>query len=197
MCRAIASLPHTGLYRAPLKIDCVCCACLSQNFLTVILKSLRKMSSLMKRRRLIRHKRWHSFRWQTNKKLPSLRFYKNHIALSGRHTRQRVIHNSYMNFTVVCCFLGGQREGTAENGSCLRNEKLKQNNKKNKHNRDAENGSMEIVLFFRNNETLILARQCFLCAALLEKRKRTNKSSKSRVKREGGERNLLIGFYDG
>lgn len=45
------------------------------------------------------------------KKLPSLRFYKNHIAtLSGRHTRQRVIHNSYMNFTVVCCFLGGHRE---------------------------------------------------------------------------------------
>lgn len=150
MCRvAYCVTPHTGLYRVPLKICCVCRACLSQNFLTVILKSLRKMSSLMKRRRLIRHKRWHSFRWQTNKKTskPTI-LQKSHSSLSGRHTRQRVIHNSYMNFTVVCCFLGGQREGTAENGSCLRNEKLKQNNKKNKHNRDAENGWQHGNCFF-------------------------------------------------
>lgn len=82
----------------------------------------------------------------TNISKPTI-FTKITSTLSGRHTRQRVIHNSYMNFTVVCCFLGGQREGTAENGSCLRNLKLKQNNKKNKHNRDAENGSMEIVFF--------------------------------------------------
>lgn len=36
----------------------------------------------------------------------------------------------------------------------------------------------------------------FFYAALLEKRKQAE-SSKSRVKREGSERNLLIGFYDG
>lgn len=117
------------------------------------------------------------------KNFQAYEFTKITTSLSGRHTRQRVIHNSYMNFTVVCCFLGGQREGTAENGSCLRNEKLKQNNKKNKHNRDAENGSMEIVFIFQNNETLILARNVHVfCAALLEKRKQAG-NQQSRVRK--------------